>query len=96
MKKFKLFFSVLLIFFVSSVYIYAAGQAQIVVNDEQIESGEELGAYLVLDGDGTYDIYVAISGKYLIYQEWYDLVIRDMEKYCKVNKSQCPYEEYLK
>ena len=41
-------------------------------------------------------IYAAISGKYLIYQEWYDLVIRDMEKYCKVNKSQCPYEEYLK
>ncbi len=40
----------------------AAGQIAILTNDTIIEPGEELGATVVLNGDGQYDVYVAITG----------------------------------
>ncbi|MCP4702359.1 MAG: hypothetical protein GY862_36685 [Gammaproteobacteria bacterium] len=40
----------------------AAGQAAVLTNDTVIEAGEELGATLVLNGDGRYDVYAAVTG----------------------------------
>jgi hypothetical protein len=47
---------------VSSGIAIAAGQIAVVTNDTVVESGEEFGATVVLNGDGQYDVYVGITG----------------------------------
>ncbi|MCP4699972.1 MAG: hypothetical protein GY862_24440 [Gammaproteobacteria bacterium] len=42
--------------------VSAAGQVAIVINDTVIEEGEEVGITLVLNGDGHYDVYAAVTG----------------------------------
>jgi hypothetical protein len=44
--------------------VMAAGQIAVITNDTVIESGEEIGATVVLNGDGQYDVYVGITGGY--------------------------------
>jgi len=34
------------------------------------------------------------GGHYVVYQSWYDLVLRDMECYCDQFPSRCPYNDY--
>ncbi len=34
------------------------------------------------------------GGHYLVYQSWYDLVLRDMECYCDQFPARCPYADY--
>ncbi len=58
----KIFFISLITVFLLVGSLLAGGVARIVVNDNIIEAGEEIGAYLVLDGDGTYDVYAALTG----------------------------------
>lgn len=40
----------------------AGGKAKVVVNDQVVEKGEAIGAAVVLDGDGSYDVYAALTG----------------------------------
>ncbi len=47
---------------ISSGMAAAAGQIAVVTNDDNIASGEEFGATVVLNGDGQYDVYVGITG----------------------------------
>ena len=52
----------------------AGGKAKVVVNDQVVESGEAIGAFVVLDGDGTYDVYAALTGgilgdQFMIFKE---------------------------
>jgi Zn-dependent alcohol dehydrogenase len=42
--------------------VMAEGQIAIVTNDTIVESGEELGATVVLNGEGQYDVYLGITG----------------------------------
>ncbi|MBF0469602.1 MAG: hypothetical protein HQK61_12080 [Desulfamplus sp.] len=41
---------------------FAAGSAKLAVSKLTIQSGEELGAVVVLGGTGKYDVYAAIAG----------------------------------
>jgi hypothetical protein len=47
-----------------SSMVMAQGQIAVVTNDDLIESGEEIGATVVLNGDGRYDVYIGITGGY--------------------------------
>ncbi len=52
----------------------AGGKAKVVVNDQMVEKGEEVGALVILDGDGSYDVYAALTGgvfgeQLMIFQE---------------------------
>ena len=50
-------------FLIFSVAITFAGEKiKVVVNNELVEAGEDLGASLVLNGTGTYDVYAAVTG----------------------------------
>lgn len=42
--------------------VFAAGSLKLAVSNQTIESGEDLGAVLLLNGDGNYDVYAAITG----------------------------------
>jgi len=39
-------------------------------------------------------VYSFIWDKYVIYQSYQDIVLRDMECYCKKHPERCPYEEF--
>jgi len=43
-------------------FAYAEGQVAVLNNDNILEQGEEIGAMLVVNGDGRYDVYAAVSG----------------------------------
>ncbi|MDM8545998.1 hypothetical protein [Candidatus Venteria ishoeyi] len=61
LSKNKLLALICLLFSVYFSSSNAAGQAAVIVSDTQVEQGELLGADLVLNGSGTYDVYVAFS-----------------------------------
>jgi len=46
----------------SALPAFSQGQIKVVVNSTTIEAGESLGATLLLNGDGSYDVYAAITG----------------------------------
>jgi len=46
----------------SSGITYAAGNVAVVSNATVVKAGEELGISVVLDGDGSYDVYIGITG----------------------------------
>lgn len=46
----------------SALPAFSQGQVKVVVNSTAIEAGEALGATLLLNGDGSYDVYAALTG----------------------------------
>jgi len=38
--------------------------------------------------------YLSGGGRYLVYQHYFDIVLRDMECYCDHNPDRCPYSDY--
>ena len=38
--------------------------------------------------------YLSGGGHYLVYQHYFDIVVRDMECYCDHNPTRCPYSDY--
>ena len=63
MKSVKLWLILVLLLgvFVASNAL-AAGQVKLVPNDSVVDEGEPVGVYMVLSGDGVYDVYVTLTG----------------------------------
>ncbi len=38
--------------------------------------------------------YLSGGGRYLVYQHYFDIILRDMECYCDHNPERCPYSDY--
>lgn len=62
--KVKLFILVCMALFitVTAQTVLAAGAVKVAVSSQTLGTGEDLGAVLLLGGDGNYDVYAAITG----------------------------------